>query len=152
MRAGHRINQLAGNANFPRCLAHRSLQNVAHAKPAPDLLDIDRSAFECEARIARNHKEGLEPRQRCNDLFDHPVREVFLFDIAAHVFEWQHRDRWLVWAWWVQKSVDQCTMHSPANSKGAHRLGDILELLLASIFEANVQLGLDFEVYLFGDK
>src|SRR5215468_6976838 len=57
VRAGHRVNQLACDANFPRGLAHRPLEDIADAKPAPDLLDIDSFALEGETRIAINHEQ-----------------------------------------------------------------------------------------------
>ena len=51
MSAGNCINQLSYDADFPRRLAHRPLKDVAHAKPASDLLDIGRPAFDGETRI-----------------------------------------------------------------------------------------------------
>ena len=82
MRACNRIDQLPCDANFPRRLAHRPLEDVAHAKPSPDFLDIDRSAPEGEARIARDHEQRLEALQRGDDVFDDTVGKVFLLGIA----------------------------------------------------------------------
>src|SRR5262244_2115302 len=62
--------------HFPRRPAHSPLKDITHAKPAPDFLDIDRSAFEGEARIASDHKQPFEPRQRGDDLINHPVRKI----------------------------------------------------------------------------
>ena len=45
MRAGHGINQLAGDADFSGRLAHTAFKHVADAEFAPDLLDIDGSAL-----------------------------------------------------------------------------------------------------------
>src|SRR5262245_7720711 len=39
--ARYRINQLPGDANLPRCLAHSPFKDIAHAKPTSDFLDID---------------------------------------------------------------------------------------------------------------
>src|SRR5215831_18293731 len=99
VRARHRINQLPRDANFPRCLAHSPLKDIAHAKPAPDFLDIDRFALEGETRVASDYEQRFEPRERRNDLLNHSVREVFLFGVAAHVLERQHGDRRFVWEW-----------------------------------------------------
>jgi hypothetical protein len=42
-------------------------------------------------------------------------------------------------------------MRSRAHSKRPHRPGDVLELLLAAILEANVQLALDLALHLLGN-
>src|SRR5262249_22258157 len=69
-RPRHRINQLPCDANFPRCLAYSPLKDIAHAKPAPDFLDIDGFAFEGETRVARDHEQRFEPRalRSCTNL------------------------------------------------------------------------------------
>src|ERR1700757_4333239 len=79
----HRINQLPCDAHLspPPCV--RPLKDIAHAKPAPDFLDIDGPAFEGEARIASDY----EQRECRDDLLNHSIREVFLFRVAAHVLE-----------------------------------------------------------------
>src|SRR6266853_1169167 len=87
MRACHRINQLPCDANFPRCLAHRPLKHIAHAKPASDLLDIDSFAFEGETRVTCDNEQRLKARQRSDDFFHHAVGEIFLLGIAAHVLK-----------------------------------------------------------------
>src|SRR5260370_34366382 len=78
MCARSHFNQLARDANLPRRLAHRTLKDIAHAKPAPDFLDVDRFALEGETRISSDHEQPLEPRKRGSDLLNHPVREVLL--------------------------------------------------------------------------
>ena len=93
MGARRGIDQLAGDADAVAGLAHAAFEHVAHAQFARDLLDIDRLALVDEARIARDHEQFLEARQRSDDVFDHAVGEIFLFGIAAHVVERQHRDR-----------------------------------------------------------
>src|SRR6267142_5918325 len=60
MRACNRIDQLPCDANFPRRLSHRPLEDIAHAEPSPDFLDIDRSTFEGEARIAQMTNSDLK--------------------------------------------------------------------------------------------
>src|SRR6266404_1367892 len=94
--ARSRLNQLARDANFPRRLALRPLKDIAHAKPAPDFLDVDRFALEGETRISSDHEQPFEPRKRGSDLLNHPVREVLLLGIARHVRERQHGDGGLV--------------------------------------------------------
>src|SRR6516165_171476 len=96
MRARHYINQLARDANLPCRLAHRPLKDIAHAKSAPDFLDIDSLAFEGEARITGDHEQPFEPRERCDYFLNHAIREILLLGIAAHVLERQHGDGGLV--------------------------------------------------------
>ncbi len=96
MRARHRINQLPGNANLPRSLAHRPLKDIAHAKPASHLLHIDGLAFERKARIASDHEQPFETRERGGDFFYHPIGEVFLVWITGHVLKRQNRNGRLV--------------------------------------------------------
>jgi len=76
--------------------AHRPFKDVAHAKPVSDLLYIDGSAFVRKARIASDHEQPFEPRERSGDFLNHPIREVILFGVAAHVLERQHGDGGLV--------------------------------------------------------
>jgi hypothetical protein len=56
VRAGHGINQLAGNANFSGGLAHTSFQDVANTELASDLFDIDGPPLVSKARIARDYE------------------------------------------------------------------------------------------------
>src|SRR5258708_593896 len=86
----------ACGANLPCLLAHRSLKDIAHAEPASDLPDIGGLAFEREARIAGDHEQPLEPRERGDDFLNHPVHEVFLLRVATHILERQHGDGGLV--------------------------------------------------------
>src|SRR6516225_554992 len=88
----HRINQLACDANLSCRPAHRPLKNVAHAKPASDLLDIDGLALERKARIASDHEQRFEPRERGDDFLNHPIGKILLLGITAHVLERQYRD------------------------------------------------------------
>src|SRR6185369_5524169 len=58
--AGHRIDQLGGDADSVPGPAHAALDDIAHAKLAADLADIDSAAFECKSVIARDHEQGPE--------------------------------------------------------------------------------------------
>src|SRR5438477_7324794 len=141
MRACNRIDQLPCDANFPRRLTHGPLKDITDAKPASDLLDIDGFAFERKARIAGDHEQPFEPRERGDDLLDHAVRKIFLLGVAAHILERQHGDGGLVREWWGRtQPIAQCAKRSRAYSKSADRLGDVLELLFAPVLEASVQL------------
>ncbi len=92
MRACNRIYQLPCDANFPRRLPHRPLEDIAHAEPAPDFLDIDGFALEGETRVTCDNEQRLKARQRSDDFFHHALGEKFLLGIAAHVLKRQHGD------------------------------------------------------------
>ena len=46
-----------------------TFEHIAHAKLAPDLFYIDGLSFVGKARIASDHEQGLETRQRGYDVF-----------------------------------------------------------------------------------
>src|SRR6476646_10292151 len=148
MRAGHGINQLPCDANFPRCLAHRPLKDIAHAKPTSDLLYIDGLPFERKARIASNHEQPFEPRKRGGDFFNHPIRKILLLWITGHVLKREDRNGRLIWDWRGRTHLlRQRAMRFRAYSVSADRLADVLELLFAPVLEASVQLAFDFAVH-----
>ena len=91
-----RVDQLAGDPHPIARPADAALEDVAHAELAADLLDVDGFALVGETRIARDDEEPADARECGDDLLDHAVGEVFLFRIAAHIREGQHRDRRLV--------------------------------------------------------
>src|SRR5262249_50029033 len=99
VRPRNGINQLPRDANFPRCSANRPLKDIAHAKPASDLLYVDGFAFERKARVASDDEQPSEPRKRGDDFLNHAVGKILLFGIAAHVLERQHGDGGLIWKW-----------------------------------------------------
>ena len=71
----------------------------------------------------------------------------------THVLERQNGDGRLVREWRGRtQPLCQRPRRSRADSVGADRLGDVLELLLATILEASVQLALDFVVDLVGNQ
>ena len=96
MGAGRRIDELAGDAHAVRGLAHAAFEHVAHAELAADLPHVDGAALVGEARIAGDHEQPANARQRGDDVLDHAVGEILLLGVAAHVLERQHGDRRLV--------------------------------------------------------
>src|SRR5690348_2245863 len=91
------LDQLRSNAYPTAGPAYRAFQDIAHTQFAPDLLHINRTPFVGEGRIPGDDKEPFDPRESGNDFLDHAISEIFLLGIAAHVLEWQHRYRRLVW-------------------------------------------------------
>jgi hypothetical protein len=65
----------------------------------------------------------------------------------------QHGDRRLIWKWRGRNErLGQRVVRPRAHSISVDRLGDVLELLLAAILQANVQLAFDFAVNLLGNQ
>jgi hypothetical protein len=96
MRPVRSVDQLRGDAHATACLAHAAFEHIAHAEFAPNLLHIDGAAFVGEARVAGDDEEPSYSGERSDDLLDHAVGKIFLLGVAAHVLEWQDRNRWLV--------------------------------------------------------
>src|SRR6516162_6542895 len=138
MRAGTRLNQLAGNANPVTRLAYAPLENVAHAKVTADLFHVDGFALISEARIARDHKQPSYTRKRGDDFLHHTISEVFLFGIAAHILERQDGNRRFIGHCYDWPRRSPCTANPHAVD--THRPKDVLELLFARIHEAHVNL------------
>src|SRR6478609_5099635 len=93
MRAGARVDQLAGDANRSGDLADTAFQHVANTEFAPDLLDVDGPALVGKTRIAGDDEQKLEARQRRDDVVDDAISKIVLLGIAAHVLERQYRNR-----------------------------------------------------------
>src|SRR6516164_8760329 len=85
-----------GIARAAARLAHRASQDITDAEFAADPLHVDGLALVGEARIAGDHKQPADARERGDDFLDHAVGEIFLPGITAQIGEGQHRDRGLV--------------------------------------------------------
>jgi hypothetical protein len=147
MVAGGRIDQLGGHPHPVSGLADAALDHVAHAQLSPDLLNIHRLALVGEGAVARDHQQRAEPRQLGDDVLDHAVGEVLLLPVAAHVLEWQYRDRRLVGqrgrgGWQARRRRS----FAEPDSVHPHRSGDVLEALLAHVLESGVDLADDIAV------
>src|SRR5262249_23245429 len=90
-RGGGRIGQLTGDAHAVAGSAYATFEHVAYAEFPRYLLHIDRLALVGEARIARDHKQPVQPRDRSDDLLGDAIDEIFLVRVAAQVLERQHR-------------------------------------------------------------
>src|SRR5258708_5117619 len=96
MRTRSSIDQLASYADAVAGFAYASFQNVADAQISGHLLDVDRFSLEREAGVSCDDKKLLVTRERRDDFLHHPVREVFLLRVTAHILERQHGDVRLV--------------------------------------------------------
>src|SRR5262245_40358067 len=96
MRARSRINQLPRYPDAVTCFPTAPLKHIPDAQIPSHLLDVDSFALECEAGVSGDDEKLLVSREGRNDFFHHPVREVILLGIAAHILKWQDGDGWLV--------------------------------------------------------
>ncbi len=90
--AGGDVVELRRDAHAVAALAHAALDHVADAEFLGDLLHMDGFAFVDERRVARDHEEPAQLRQRGDDVLADAVGEIFLFRIAAHIGEGKHGD------------------------------------------------------------
>ena len=91
MRPARRVEKLGGYPNPVATTAHAAFENIAHTELASDLADVNGAALIGKARIARDHKEPRQPRDRRDELLDDAVDERQLLRIAAQVLERQYR-------------------------------------------------------------
>src|SRR5712692_6944391 len=88
-----RVHQLGRDAQLVDFLAHTAFQQVMHAQFAAHLLCLYGFAFVGEGRVAVDHKQARQARERGDYVIGHAVAEVFLLAIAAHVGEGQYGNR-----------------------------------------------------------
>jgi hypothetical protein len=142
MRIAGRVDQLTGDAHSVAGFAHRAFEDISDAKLAPDLLHIDRLALVRKTRIAGDDKQPADARQRSDDLLDHPVDEIFLLRVAAHIGEGQYSDRRLVGEGNRRLSRRRWALRrgaGVANPVDPDRPGNVFDLLLAQILEGKGQ-------------
>ena len=91
--AGRCVNQLPRYADLPTRGPDAAFEDITDRELEGNLADVDGSSLVGEGRIARDNEQPAQAgERRCNILGD-PVREIFLFEITAHIRERQYRDR-----------------------------------------------------------
>lgn len=93
MRAGDPVDQLRADANAVAGPPDAPFEKIPDAEFLRRLARVDRTVLEHEGRVASGHGEGLESRQRGDQVLDHAIREVRLLRVAREVGERQHRDQ-----------------------------------------------------------
>src|SRR5262245_6749104 len=92
MAAGCDIDELSGDAYALTFLPYAALDDIADPEFFADLFQMDGLALVSEGRVACDYEEPAQFRQRGYDVFADAVGEIFLFRLAAHVEERQHRN------------------------------------------------------------
>jgi len=93
---GGRIDELACNTQRFALAPYSALQDIAHAKLAADLLDVDGPVPVHQSRIPRDYEEPVDARQAGYDVVDNAFNEIVLLGRTANIREGKHRDRRLV--------------------------------------------------------
>jgi hypothetical protein len=161
MSAALGFDELAADTKAVSGLAHAPFQHIAHPELAPDLLHINGLAFVDEARIAGDHEQPVDAREAGDDILDHPVGEILLARVAAHVLERQHGDRRFFGQREIRRGLFRCNrlrlrrgLCLRGNADGQrinpHRLGDILELGRAKIVDGKVDFRLHLAIGILG--
>ena len=113
---------------------------------------VDRLALEGEGGVAGDDGERGRLRQVGDDVLGDAVAEVFLLRIAAHVGEGQHGDREL-WCWGRSARCFARRWNSNAGHPvDPHRLRHVLQVLLAQILEAELDLAPDMAEHRLGHQ
>src|SRR5438093_9215674 len=100
----------------------------------------------------------MEAAERRSNLLYHPVGEIFLLGIAAHVLEWQHGDGGLIGKRERLSNFDRSSSRRcrrsilvDPRSPRAHWLGNILQVLRTDIFKGDIDLAADLTLRVVGD-
>src|SRR5215469_4644671 len=97
-----------------------------------------------ETRIAGDHEQPANARERSDDLLDHPVCEIVLIGVAAHIGERQDRYRRLVGqreyrSAFGRRRLERVLTGGEPHSVDSHRAGNVLEALLSNVVEREVK-------------
>ena len=94
--AGGDVDELSGDAHLIAVLAHAAFDDVTDAEFLADLPVMDRLAPVDKGRVAGDHVEPAQLRQRGDDVLGDAFRKIFLRGFAADVDEGQHGNGWPV--------------------------------------------------------
>ena len=151
MVARRRVYELRRDAHAVAGLADAALEDVAHSQLAADPFRVDRPALIDEGGVTGDHRERAPGSERGNDVFGEAIREVLLLGIATHVGKGKHDDRGFLGRWRGVGILAGRFCRRPLRRDGdpVHPdwLGDVLDLLLAQVLEAHLDLAFDVVEY-----
>src|SRR5215469_4799863 len=93
MGAGGDIDKLAADAHALPGSAHATFEDIADAKVAANLLEIDGFSFVGECGIAGDDEKPAPFRQRRDDVLGNAVDKIFLLGIATDIVKRKDGDR-----------------------------------------------------------
>jgi hypothetical protein len=90
------LDQLRGDPNPVSGPSNAAFENVTNSELSSDIRNINGLPLVGGRRASRDNDKIASLGQQRDGVFGHPVCEVFLLGIAAHIDERQHRDGRLV--------------------------------------------------------
>src|SRR5262252_400944 len=138
------IDELAADAHSLPGPAHAPLEDIANAKIAANLLEVDGFSFVGECGIAGDHEKPAPFRQSRDDVLGNAVDKIVLLGIATDIVKRKDGDRGP-----VGQRPRRCRIRQDRrplrplrenSAINAHRPGDVLDLLLAHVFERDGEL------------
>ena len=90
--AVRRIDQLGIDPHRIAGLTYAAFEHILHAQFLADFLDVGGSPLEGERGISSDDEQPRNLGKISDQILGHAVGEIFLFRIARHVGERQHRD------------------------------------------------------------
>src|SRR6516165_2775623 len=138
MGAGSNIDKLGADAHALPGSAYATFEDIADAKVAANLLEIDGFSFVGECGIASDDEKPAPFRQRRDDVLGNAVDEIFLLGIATDIVKRKDGDRGPVgqrpWPW-LRRDRRPVGRLGEQSAVDTHRPDDILDLLLAHVLE-----------------
>src|ERR1051326_6698905 len=138
MRAGFGVNQLRGNSNSITALSDGAFEHVADAQFASDSLNIYRLSFVGKRGITGDNEQPTNTGERGDDFLGHPVYEVVLLRVAAHILERQDGNRWFVWKR-EGRRTRFVRSSGCSNLKHSYRPGNVLEPLVTEVVKGQIE-------------
>ena len=132
MVAAGPVDELRRNAYLITGLANAAFEHVARVQLLGDGANIRGLALVGKRRVAGHYPQPARTRQCRDDVFGYAVGEILLGLLAGKIVEWQHRDRGPVGNGVIEGRFG---LAGEADTVGAHRGGDVFDLLFAHIFE-----------------
>jgi hypothetical protein len=136
IRRGFGVDQLGVDTDARAELADAAFQHVMHAQFAADLLRVGSLALERQGGATGDNEHALDARQVGGQVLGQGVGEILLLGVVRQVHERQDDDRQ---ARRRRRQQAGQTNWRRVDRIGAHRPGDILQLLLAEVAERDVE-------------
>ncbi len=86
-------DQLGRDAYAWTGFAHAAFEQELDAEFLADVLHLHRATLVGERGVARDDGEARDLREISDDVLGDAVAEILLLRVAAHIGEWQDRDR-----------------------------------------------------------
>ena len=110
-----RLHQTCVDPQTLSGLPHASVEHVAHAEVAPDLLGLRFLAGIALDGASCDHEQSRQSRKPRSEVLGQPVSEILLLRLTRHVGERKHRDRWFVRRHGCSRSISPRFLEADSN-------------------------------------